>query len=128
MKGLPSPRMRRVNELLRELVAEEITRLKDPAIGFVTVTGVDTDPDLRHAVVYYSTLGTDEEQQASAGALKRAAPHIQAEIGPQLKIKYLPRLEFKRDPAIERGLRIDALLREIEHDEPHDSGGTDPGG
>ena len=119
MSKPPSPRMRRVNELLRELVAEEVTLLKDPRIGFVTVTAVETAPDLRHATVYYSVLGTDEEQAATAEGLEHSAPHIQARIGPQVRLKYLPKLHFRRDPAIEQGLRISELLVEIEEHDEH---------
>ena len=64
-----SPRMRKVNELIREVVAEAVVDLKDPRIGFLTITGAETSPDLRHAVVYYSVLGTEEEKSDTADAL-----------------------------------------------------------
>ncbi len=123
-------RLRRVNEVLRETVAEEITLLKDPRLGFITVTGVDTSPDLRAAVVYYSVLGTDEEQAATADALEHAAPRIQARVGRQVRLKYLPRLRFERDDAMERGLRIQELLQELEgeHGERDDSVSPEGGG
>ncbi len=108
--------MRRINELLREVIAEEITHLKDPGIGFVTVTGVDTSPDLRNATVFYTVLGSEEEQSATSAALRRATPRIQASIGPQVRMKYLPRLSFQVDPAIETGLRIEEKLRELKHE------------
>lgn len=113
--------MSRVNELLREVIAAEVMSLKDPRIGFVTITGVDTAPDLSHAKVFYSAMGTDEEQQASTAALERAAPHLRSQLGSQVRLKHIPRLEFHRDTAIDRGLRIEALLREVgdgpdEHD------------
>jgi ribosome-binding factor A len=106
--------MRKVNELIREVVADQITELKDPRIGFVTVTGVDTAPDLRYATVFYSVLGTEEEQAATAGALSHAAPHIQRSVGEQTRLKFTPHLVFEVDPSIEQGLRIDALLQELE--------------
>jgi ribosome-binding factor A len=108
--------MRKVNELLREVIAEEVTLLKDPGIGFVTITGVETSPDLRNATVYYSVLGTDEEQQATAEALERATPRLQAWLGPQVRMKYTPRLLFLRDPAIDSGLKIEERLRELRND------------
>jgi ribosome-binding factor A len=110
MSHSPTPRMRKVNELLREVIADEVTELKDPGIGFLTITGVETAPDLRHAIVYYSVLGTEEEATATAEALHRAGPRLQAAVGRQTRIKYTPVLEFRVDPAIEQGLRIDRIL------------------
>ena len=79
-------RMRRVNELLRETIAEEVRELKDPRIGFVTITGVATAPDLRNATVYYSVLGDDEQAAATAEALRRAAPHVQEGMSAQVRV------------------------------------------
>ena len=106
-------RMDRVNELLREVIAEEIRILKDPAVGFVTITGVDTAPDLHSAVVHYSTLGDKNQQEESAQALSRAAVHVQTRMGAQVRLKYTPRLEFKVDRAIEVGLHMERVLRRV---------------
>lgn len=111
-----SPRMRKVNELLREVIAEAVTELKDPGLGFLTITGVDASPDLRIAFVYYSVLGTDEEIRQTGEALERATPRIQAIVGSQIRMKYTPRLTFRLDPAIGEGLKIDRLLHEIAPD------------
>lgn len=111
-----SPRMRKVNELLREVIAEAVTELKDPGLGFLTITGVDASPDLRTAFVFYSVLGTDEEVVETGAALERAAPHIQSIAGSQIRMKYTPRLTFKLDPAISEGLKIDQLLHELDDD------------
>lgn len=111
MRG--GPRMPRVNGLLREVIAEEIRLLKDPAIGFVTITAVDTAPDLHSALVYYTAMGPEEEQAACAAALKRATPHVRSRMGSQVRLKYTPALEFRVDPSLESGIRIDSLLREI---------------
>lgn len=108
--------MRKIDELIREVLAEEIGRLKDPRIGFVTVTGVETSPDLRHALVFYSVLGTEDEQEATAATLEHAAPHLQGRLGRQVRMKYTPILEFRVDTAIERGLRIDKLLHDLEEE------------
>lgn len=112
--------MRKVNETLREVIAEEVTRLKDPRIGFVTITGVETAPDLRNATVYYSVLGSDEEKQATSAALQHAAPHLQAVLGGQVRLKYLPRLHFTEDEAMLEGMRMEELLRSIREAESHD--------
>jgi ribosome-binding factor A len=109
-----SPRMRKVNELLKEVIADAVTDLKDPGIGFLTVTGVNASPDLRNAFVYYSVLGSDEEVEATGEALTRAAPHIQGVVGRQVHMKYTPKLTFRIDPAIGEGLKIDQLLHELE--------------
>ena len=116
-----SPRMRKVNEHLREVIAEELTGLKDPRIGFVTVTGVDCAPDLRHAIVWYSVLGSDDEEEATAEALASAAPKVQAVVGSQVRLKYTPVLEFRVDPSIAHGARISKILHDLEtEEEPSD--------
>jgi ribosome-binding factor A len=114
-----TPRMRKVNELLREVIAEAVTELKDPGIGFLTITGVDTSPDLRTAVVFYSVLGTEQEVGDTAAALRRAAPHLQEVAGQQITMKYTPRLTFRIDPSIGEGLKIDELLKEIDEEADH---------
>lgn len=107
------PRMRKVNEMLREVIADEVHLLQDPRIGFVTITGVDCAPDLRTAKVYYSVLGTEEEQTATREALQHSAPHIQEAMGSQVRLKYLPKLRFVVDDSVEQGIRMEQLLREI---------------
>ncbi len=117
MARQPSQRMRKVNELVREVVADAVRGLKDPRIGFVTITGAETSPDLRHAVVYYSAMGTEDEQAASAEALDRARPRIQSVVGEETRLRYTPRLEFRVDESIDRGLRISELLAELADEE-----------
>lgn len=115
--------MPRVNELLREVIASEVADLKDPGLGFVTITGVDTAPDLRAARVFYSVLGDDEQRAATAEALNRAAPRIRRAVAGQVVLKYLPALHFTYDEAVEQGIKIEQLLRDLddEHDgEPAD--------
>ncbi len=120
--------MRKVNELVREVVADAIRDLKDPRIGFVTVTGAETSPDLRHAVVYYSALGSDEEQAASAEALARATPRLQGALGEQTRLRYTPKLEFRIDESIDRGLRITEILADLSDEDGHSEGsGPDTG-
>lgn len=120
------PRMRRVNELLRESIAEEVGRLKDPGLGFVTITGVDTAPDLRSAKVYYSVLGDEEQHVETRKALERASAHVRSEVGKRVRLKYLPELRFEIDSAIEQGMKIEALLRRLREEEQGEGTGEDP--
>lgn len=108
-----SARMRKVNELVREVVADAVQDLKDPRVGFLTITGAETSPDLRHAVVYYSVLGTEDEKAEAAIALTKASPRIQGAVGDQTRLRYTPKLEFRVDTSIDRGLRISQLLAEL---------------
>lgn len=119
MSRSPSPRMRKVNETVREVIADEVTRLTDPGLGFVTITGVQTSPDLRNATVFYSAMGDEGQRAESAAALRRAAPHLQASLAGQVRLKYTPRLSFEVDAAIETGLRIAEVLRHLD-EEPSD--------
>ncbi len=108
-------RMRRVNEAIREVLSEAIAAgLKDPRIGFVTVVGVDTSPDLRAAKVYISVLGDENEREQSLQGLEHCHGYLQSLIGKQLAMKRTPQLTFFFDESIERGLRIEKLLKEIE--------------
>jgi ribosome-binding factor A len=112
--------MRRVNAILLETVAEEVAGLKDPRLGFVTVTGVDTSPDLRNAIVYFSVLGTEEERSSTIEALDSAAPHVRSEVGHKVRLKYLPKFEFRVDESIEHGIYMSSLLRELAAEHPED--------
>jgi ribosome-binding factor A len=115
----PGDRMRKVDELLREVVADAVTELKDPRLGFVTITGVDTAPDLRTAVVYYSVLGS-EDAEATAAALRSAAARLQREVGAQTRLKFTPRLRFAIDESIAAGDRIERILRDLREDRPEE--------
>ena len=110
--------MRRVNEAVREVVSAHIAGdLKDPRIGFVTVTGVDTSPDLRHARVYVSVLGGEAERAEAFRGLESAAGFLQAQVGGELRMKRTPTLEFVHDPSIDHGMRMERLISEVTPDE-----------
>lgn len=103
--------MRRVNEALREVLSTRIAEgLKDPRIGFVTVTGVETSPDLRHARVYVSVIGNEEERRDTLAGLDHAHGALQARIAQELRMKHTPTLTFVYDDTIDRGMRIQELL------------------
>jgi len=107
--------MRRVNEAVREVVSVRIAEgLRDPRIGFVTVTSVETSPDLRHARVYVSVLGSAEEREATMAGLESAHGLLQQSVASELRLKHTPTLQFVFDESIERGMRISELLDEEE--------------
>ena len=103
--------MRRVNEALREVLSARIAEgFKDPRIGFVTVTAVETSPDLRHARVFVSVLGDDSERAETLAGLQRAHGVLQTSITSDLRMKRTPRLKFVYDETVERGMRINEIL------------------
>jgi ribosome-binding factor A len=112
--------MRRVNEALREVLSEGIGDLKDPRIGFVTVTGVETSPDLRHARVYVSVMGSERKRDATLAGLQSSHGVLQSRINRELRLKRTPQLTFEYDPTIERGVRLSRLIDELAPNE-HDS-------
>jgi ribosome-binding factor A len=104
-------RMRRVDAAMRHVVGDAVAQdLKDPRVGFVTVTGVKTSSDLRHARVYVSVLGTAAEQEASLEGLRSAHGYLQRRVAGELRIKHTPTLAFAYDDSADRGLRIAELL------------------
>jgi ribosome-binding factor A len=104
--------MRRVNESIKEIIGDAITtELKDPRIGFVTVTDVDTSPDLRAARVYISVLGSEEERERSLAGLRSSHGFLQGKIASAMRMKRTPTLTFEYDESAERGDRISRLLR-----------------
>ena len=105
--------MRRVNESIREIVGDAIaTELKDPRIGFVTVTEVDTSPDLRSARVYVSVLGDEGARERSLDGLRSSHGVLQSKIATAMRMKRTPTLTFEYDDSVERGDRITRLLDE----------------
>lgn len=115
-----SERMRKVEALAREVLGEEIQGLKDPRIGFVTVTRVKVTPDLRQAKVYVSVLGTPGEIAATMAGLESARTHLRFELGRQVRTKYLPDLTFELDTGPAEAERLEQLLHKIHEGEPAD--------
>jgi ribosome-binding factor A len=110
-------RMRRVNEAVREVLSEAVGELKDPRIGFITVTAVETSPDLRHARVFVSVLGPEEQREESLAGLSAAHGVLQARIANELRMKRTPQLAFEYDPSVERGVRMTQLIDELAPDD-----------
>jgi ribosome-binding factor A len=104
-------RLRRVDEAVRQVLSDAVaTDLKDPRVGFVTVTGVSTSPDLRHARVYVSVLGNEAEREASLDGLRSAHGFLQRRVATELRLKHTPTLEFAYDDSVERGMRLSELI------------------
>ena len=120
-----SERLQRVSEELREILAEEIQRLKDPRLGFVTVTGVRVTPDLRKARVFYTVLGEERDHRATRAALRSARSHLRTVLGHEIRIKVIPELEFEEDDAAGRGRRIEEIIERLHADDP---GSAEQGG
>jgi ribosome-binding factor A len=110
-------RMRRVNESIRQVLSEGVGQLKDPRIGFVTLTAVETSTDLRHARVFVSVLGAERKRTQTIAALQAAHAVLQARIARELHLKRTPQLAFEYDPTVERGVRMTKLIDELAPDD-----------
>jgi ribosome-binding factor A len=108
-----SGRMRRVDEAVKQVLSEAIPTLKDPRIGFVTVTAVDTTTDLDHAKVWVSVFGTERQRERTLAALEGATGVLQAVLGRELELRRTPRLEFVYDRAVEHGVHMTHLIDEL---------------
>ena len=110
---MASDRMRRVDEAMREVLSGAITsELKDPRVGFVTVTAVETSPDLRHARVFVSVLGEEPVRRRSMDGLQSAHGYLQKRVAGELRLKHTPTLQFLYDDSVDRGLRIAELTED----------------
>jgi ribosome-binding factor A len=116
-----SERMRKVNEALRHVLADGVESLGDPGLGFVTVTAVKASPDLGHAEVYVSVLGSQKRRTSSLRALDRAHGVLQGRVARELHLKRTPQLSFHYDETVDRAMRLNELLAQ---DRPADQ--TDP--
>ena len=105
--------MRRVNEALREVLSDALGELKDPRIGFVTVTGVAASTDLRHATVFVSVLGSEKKRDATMRGLESSRAVLQSRVNRELHLKRTPQLRFEYDQTIERGVRLSKLIDEL---------------
>jgi ribosome-binding factor A len=106
-------RMRKINESVREVLSETVLELKDPRIGFVTITGVRTAPDLRQAIVYVSVFGSERKREQTLVGLQAAHGLLQARIAHELRLKWTPALRFEYDPTVEEGVRLSKLIDEL---------------
>ena len=107
-------RVRKIQEFIKQEVGQMLLRdLKDPRLGFVTITGVKVTGDLRQAKIFVSLFGSDADKKSSLEALNKAKGYIRREIGQRLKIYYTPEISFEEDTSLDYGMHIDSLLRDI---------------
>lgn len=113
----------RIADAIREEVADLLKRgVKDPRVGFVTLTVVEVSPDLRHAKVFYSVIGDPAQRAATQKGLDSATAYVQGEVGRRLRLRSTPALEFRYDESLERGARIEQILKEVQ---PPQAGGAE---
>lgn len=113
-----SQRMEKLQKLARQVLGEEIQKLKDPRVGFATVTAVKITPDLRHARVFVSVFGSPEESKATMSGLNSAKPHLRSELGRQTRMKYLPELDFELDTGPQEAQKLDEIFDRIRAQQP----------
>ena len=112
-----SQRTEKVGKLARQVLGELIGSLKDPRVDFATITAVRVSADLRHARVFVSVLGDEEQQLATMAGLQSAKPYLRKELGTEMRLKYLPELEFELDRMTEDALRVEKILHDIHREE-----------
>ncbi|PWK12667.1 30S ribosome-binding factor RbfA [Tumebacillus permanentifrigoris] len=121
-------RVSRVGEQIKKEIVDIVrTDVKDPRVGFVTITGVEASGDLQHATVYVSVLGNDETRKGTLEALQKATGFIRAEVGRRIRLRRTPELHFKLDTSLDYSTRIGEVLRDIKEGDTRDDSGTDSG-
>ncbi|MBE3577429.1 MAG: 30S ribosome-binding factor RbfA [Limnochordales bacterium] len=106
-------RLERLREEIKREVTDIIRRFKDPRLGFVTVTDVELSRDLEHARIFVSAMGDAAERKQTFAVLQAASGHVRSELAKRIRMRHVPEIVFAQDESIERGLRIDRLLREL---------------
>ncbi len=118
---MPATRLQKMARLLKEEISRIIREeINDPRLGFISLTTIEVTPDLHTAHVYVSVYGTPEEQQASINVLERASRFLRGELGRQVEMRYTPELVFHLDHSLERGSRVNELLKEVVTPQPED--------
>lgn len=113
-------RQERVAEALRDEISALLAELKDPRVGFVSVTRVEMSPDLRHARVYVSVLGDEGQKKATMEGLRSATGFIRSEVGRRVRLFRTPEIAFHLDESLEKGARVLKLMQEVAREERHD--------
>lgn len=117
-------RRERVEGLLQQVVCEILQEIKDPRVGFLTVTGVKMGPDLRHAKIYFSVIGDDQARETTLQGLRSAKGFIRTELGKKIRLRFIPDVDFVVDKSLDQGLKIFGLLKQVQHEEQIPQGET----
>ncbi len=117
-------RLTRLNELIQQSISQAVLGLKDPGLGFVTITGAETAPDVSVSRIYYSVLGENQDREATAQAFERAKPHLRSQLGKMENLRRVPQLIFIYDTSVERADRVTRLLNTIHDELPDDNDNT----
>jgi ribosome-binding factor A len=110
-----------VNEAIRQVLSDAVPTLKDPRIGFVTVTGVQATTDFTQATVFVSVLGTERERRLTLEGLQAAHGVLQGRVARELRLRRTPVLAFEYDPTVERGVRLTQMIDELAPEDPDDA-------
>jgi ribosome-binding factor A len=116
MSNASYPRAERVRAAIKHVLADEVGRLKDPRVGFVTITDVTVSPDLRHARAFYTVYGEDADREATREGLTRAARHLRSVVAREVRLRFTPTLDFEEDPLPERARHLDRLIAQLHRD------------
>ena len=114
-------RVEKIREAIKQEASDIIRQMKDPRIGFVTVTDVEVSRDLRHVKIFVSVLGDEESRQTSLEGLERATGYIRTEIGQRIRLRHTPEIAFRWDSSMERGARISQILHELKQGQENES-------
>jgi ribosome-binding factor A len=120
-----SERRRRVDEAIQQVLSDAIPTLKDPRIGFVTVTGAKATKDFAYATVYVSVFGSEQERERTLEGLAAAHGVLQAQVARELRLRRTPVLTFEYDPTVERGVRLGQLIDELAPESPEETSGDE---
>lgn len=116
-------RKERVEGLLQQVVCEILQEIKDPRVGFVTITGVKMGSDLRHAKIYFSVIGDDQARENTLQGLRSARGFIRTELGKRIRLRFTPEIDFVVDTSLDHGLKIFGLLKQVQREEQIPHGG-----
>ena len=119
-----SSRKRRVDEAIKHVLSDAVPTLKDPRIGFVTITGVEATKDFSQATVYVSVFGSESEREKTLEGLEAARGVLQAQVARELQLRRTPVLTFAYDPTVERGVRLGQMIDELAPADPQVEGAT----
>ena len=117
-----STRQEKVQELLKEEISDILRReLKDPRLGFVTITDAQVSPDMRHAKIFISVLGAENVRKENMAVLKKSEKYVRQMLAKRMRMRTVPEIDFRFDESVDRGIKMLELLEKIKHEEENES-------